>query len=77
MEQKIEEILLQCGLSKEDLESDDYNRDEIIDSMTIAEIIIEIEESFQIEIDGENIIPENFMNIKSIMELVLKSGGKL
>ncbi len=77
MYEKIKEILLACGIKESQIDSDDYNKDEIMDSMTIAEVIMEIEEQFRIEIDGEDILPENFKNIQTIIATVNRNGGNI
>lgn len=44
----------------------------IIDSFDMANIVAALEENFNIEIDGEDILPENFMSVKNIVEMLLK-----
>ena len=46
--------------------------DEIIDSFDIANLVANMEEEFGIEIDGEDIIPENFNTISDIETLIQK-----
>lgn len=77
MHEKIREILLRCEIPEDQIDSADYTKDGVIDSITMAEILIEIEDTFGIEIDGEDIIPENFKNIQTIIETVKKNGGSL
>ena len=69
---EIEEILYKLGFSKEELVSRDYSTIGIFDSITMAELIMLVEERWNIEIDGEDIIPENFSNLDSISKLVGK-----
>lgn len=69
---EIEEILHKLGFSKEDLVSRDYSTIELFDSITMAELIMLVEEHWSIEIDGEDIVPENFSNLDSISNLVGK-----
>lgn len=71
-EKKIEEILIQCGVAEEMIYCDNFISQDILDSLTMAEIIIAIEDMFGIEIDVEEIIPENFINIHTISKLVEK-----
>ena len=42
----------------------------IIDSFDMANIVSALEENFNIEIDGEDIIPENFDSIINISKIV-------
>jgi acyl carrier protein len=46
--------------------------DEIIDSFDIATLVGSFEEEFGIEIDGEDIIPENFNTIADMVALIKK-----
>lgn len=46
---------------------------EVLDSLGIAQLIAELEEEYDIEIDAEDIIPENFQNINKIAALVQKT----
>ena len=79
---RIVKILRECEVEEKDIYNEDLVGNEILESLQIAEIVIQIEEEFQIEIDGADIIPENFINLKH-MELLIKkyldncSGGGL
>lgn len=46
--------------------------DGLIDSMELLEIITEIEEQFNINIDMEDISPENFDSAAAMMKLIEK-----
>ncbi|MCT4543316.1 MAG: acyl carrier protein [Vallitalea sp.] len=52
----------------------DYNthllEEGILDSIGIMYLITSLEELYDIEIPGENIIPENFQDITSIQNLI-------
>ena len=76
MKERIRSILLESGLDEKDVECSNFIKSEILDSITIAEIVIGLEETYNIEIDGNDIIPENFENIETMMEMVKKNGGK-
>jgi acyl carrier protein len=54
-------------------ESVDFIEDGMLDSFDIVSLVSELEENFNIAIDGEDILPENFASIESIKELVSKS----
>ena len=43
--------------------------DKIIDSFEIMQIISDLEEEFNMEIDAENIIVENFKNAQSVIDM--------
>ena len=71
MKEKIIEILgeindeiLHVGID------DDLLSAEFIDSFDIVNIVAEIEEAFGIEIEGKDIIEENFSTISRIVNLV-------
>ena len=46
--------------------------DKIIDSLTLTALISELESEFNIEIDMDDIIPENFNSIDAIADLVTR-----
>ena len=73
MREKIISIL--SGLRPEfDFEtSSDYIEDGMLDSFDIVSLVTELEENFDINIDGEDIIPENFSSVRSIQSLIEKS----
>ncbi len=52
--------------------SDNLIESGVIDSMDIVELLTSIEDAFGIEVDGDDIIPENFESIDSIEKLVIK-----
>ena len=56
--------------------SDNYIEDGILDSFDIIELITMLEDEFDITIDGMDVLPESFSNVKQIEELVRKSGYK-
>lgn len=52
--------------------SKDFIEDGLLDSFDLVSLVSELEEAFNIEIKGSDIIPENFVSINSIMQLVEK-----
>lgn len=46
--------------------------EKVIDSFEVMEIIAALEDEFNIEIDPEYVITENFLNTKSIIEMMKK-----
>lgn len=56
-------------------ESENFVEDGMLDSFDIITLVSMLEEKYDIRIDGLDIVPENFFTVKSIMELVRKSGG--
>ncbi len=72
MYEQLKKILLDCGVDEGKVDSTDFIREDILDSLTMAEIIIAVEDLYSIEIDPEEIIPDNFVNIQTICDLVVK-----
>lgn len=56
--------------------SKDFIEDGYLDSFDIVTIVSELEDSFDVIIDGLEVVPENFNSIKAICELIRKCGGK-
>lgn len=57
--------------------SDNFIDDGYLDSFDIVTLISEIEEKYNISIDGLDIVPENFETAVSIVALIKKSGGEI
>lgn len=72
LQEKIRQILRDCEVEEKDIDNENLIENEILESIQIAEIVMNIEAEFGIEIDGDDIVPENFINIKKIKELILK-----
>lgn len=58
-------------------ESENFIDDGYLDSFDIITLISDIEEAYDISIDGLDIVPENFETAKSIAELIKKNGGAI
>ncbi len=56
--------------------SEDYIEDGLLDSFDVISLVDMIEEEFGVLIDGLDIVPENFVSIKAIIELIDRSGGE-
>jgi len=74
--QKLKKILLEINTDI-DFEVLDINlvNDGLIDSYDLMNIVIMLEKVYDIIIDIHNIIPENFINLVTIKELINRSGG--
>jgi acyl carrier protein len=72
MHQKVVEMVkeLSEGISFED-DSDLFVKG-IIDSFAVVSMVAEIENEFNIELEAEDIIPENFQTINAITKLIEK-----
>lgn len=52
---------------------EDFFKDGLLDSLELMKLVSMLEETYNIEIDGEDILPENLCNIDAIWNLVEKS----
>ena len=52
--------------------SKDFIEDGLLDSFDIVTLVGELEDAFDIEISGRDIVPENFVSLDSIEEMVKK-----
>ena len=57
-------------------ESEDFIKDGYLDSFDIVSVVSELETAFGILIDGLDVIPENFVNVETISNVIKKNGGK-
>lgn len=71
MEEKVLNILKKI---KSDIDIKDYDMDlfanDVLNSLAIVSILVMIEETFSIEIDPEDIVPENFQSMRTICRLI-------
>ena len=51
--------------------SNDFLKDGLLDSLDIINLVVMLEEKFDISIDGEDVTPEYFRNLETL-ELLLK-----
>lgn len=58
-------------------ESTDFVGDGYLDSFDITTLVSELETIYGCNIDGMDILPENFATVNDIAQLVLKSGGNV
>lgn len=57
--------------------SQNFITDGMLDSFDIITLVSELDETFNISIDGLDILPENFENPEAIKKLVIKNGGNI
>lgn len=50
--------------------AEDFIEEGLLDSFDIVTLVEELEDEFSIEISGTDIVPENFVNLDAIAELV-------
>jgi acyl carrier protein len=56
--------------------SQDFIGDGMIDSFDLITLVAAMEDEFSIKIDGSDIVPENFMNLECLENLIKKSGSR-
>ena len=53
-------------------ESEDFIEDGMLDSFDLVRLVAELDEEYNISIDGEDIIPKNFSSVENIVNLIQK-----
>ena len=64
------EILQELRPEHDFTDSEDFISDGLLDSFDIVTLVAELEERFSIYIDGEDVTPENFMNLKTMEQFL-------
>ena len=62
---------------QEYVDCDDFLEAGLLDSMDVMDLVEKLEEEFDIEISGRDIIPEKFKNLESIVKLIESYVGEL
>ena len=75
--QEILEILEDIHPEHDFLASKDFIEEGLLDSFDIVNIVSELEKKYGFIINGEDVTPENFMNIESLKVFVKKYLEKL
>ena len=73
--ERLMEILRECCPGVDFGRENALVDDEILDSMDIITIVSEIIDAFSVDINVEDLIPENFNSVESIMALIESRGG--
>ena len=68
----LNEVKPECDFSS----SENFIEDGMLDSFDLITIISYIEEKFNIVVDGLDMIPENFISVEAIAQMVEKNGFK-
>ena len=74
---EIYEILEELRPEFDFRKSENFVDDGFLDSFDIVSIISMVEEKYVINIDGLDILPENFETAAAIAALIKKSGGNI
>lgn len=75
--EKIMEILKGIRPEFDFSTSEDFIEDGYLDSFDLVTLVSELDETFDISIDGLDIVPENFMSVETIADVVRNNGGNL
>ncbi len=75
--EKLMKILEEILGNQEACTCDDFMDAGLLDSMDVMDLVEQLEEEYDIEISGCDILPENFKNVAAIKELLLKYVGDL
>jgi len=70
MEEKIIKLLERIKPEILKYEGDNMLEDGILDSFDLIDIMTELEEMFDVEIDAEYVVAENFKNKQAIVEMM-------
>ena len=73
MKEKILNILKDIRPEFDFTASLNFIEDGMLDSFDIVTLVSELEDNFDVLIDGEDVIPETFDSIESIMNIIQKS----
>lgn len=70
---------LVCSIKgNEDIDwSKNFIEERIFDSLEIMMMVEKSEEFFECSIEATEIVPENFVSLKSIEDMIIRNGGKI
>lgn len=75
--ERITRVLDEIMNGQEYADCDDFLEAGLLDSMDVMDLVEKLEEEFDIEISGRDIIPEKFKNVESIVKLIESYVGEL
>lgn len=58
-------------------ESSDFVEDGYLDSFDIVTLVSELDDRYNISIDGLDIVGKNFCSVEAIMNVIRKNGGEI
>ena len=76
MKEQIIEILTNLRPEFDFTEDVDFIEEGMIDSLDVVNLVAELELTYNINIDGLDVVPENVSTIDNIMKLLSKNGVK-
>lgn len=72
MKDSILEVLREVNEDADFEKSSDFIEDGLMDSFEIVDLVSRLEDKFSVEIRGIDIVPENFVNLEAIENLLEK-----
>ncbi len=75
--EKIYEILTNLRPEFDFRNSSNFIDDGLLDSFDVISIVTDIEEKFGVLIDALDILPENFISVSTIADVIRKNGGNI
>lgn len=72
MKDSILEVLREVNEDADFESSSDFIEDGLMDSFEIVDLVSKLEDKFDLEIRGIDIVPENFVNLEAIEKLLKK-----
>ena len=73
MMDEILSLLIEVRPESDFASSNNFIADGLLDSFDMVMLIDELEEKFDVKIDGTEIIPENFVSVDAIIQLIESS----
>ena len=70
--EKILEVLKQVREDSDFSKSDDFIRDNLLDSLDVMTLVEVLEEAYDITFDNDDIVYDNFKNVDAILGLIGK-----
>ena len=76
MKEQIISILTELRPEFDFTQSSNFIEDGMLDSFDVVALVSDLDAKFGISIDGMDIVPENFVSVEAIEELLRKNGAK-
>ena len=76
MKEKILNLLIEIRPEYDFKQSSNFIEEGLLDSLGIVSLVVSLDEEFGVSIGLEDVLPENFLNIESISQLLIKNKVK-
>jgi acyl carrier protein len=74
MKEKILHLLSDIRPEFDFSESSNFVSEGLLDSFDVVQLVTALDEEYNISIDGMDILPENFVSIDAITDILIKNG---